>query len=505
MNSSTNYFLDSVRRLPKTRNRVTNNHTKFFSCLRLLVLLTLWQAGDIFEAGAQNFSLTLRTSPTNAVQVGSTVTYTIGVSNLSPFDVSAVIVTNVLPASVQLTGDTTSQGTVVTNGNSLVFFIGLVPLGSSAVMTVTGIPTVAGFFTNHAFCFAQQLTNVLTTSVFSQATNQVVVSDLAVMLGTPAAPVFTGDWISYRTGVTNLGPNSATNLVVTNTLPAGTKLLSVSPATQTFQLVSNQLTIPITSLASNAFTNFVLRVQLPTNAGAAQFTASVGIGGSTDPNPANNTATNSVNVAGYFPVTLLAVTNAPQYTNRQNGLIEQKILVSNVGTASVDSVRVILTGLTNVAPTGFTNFLFNAWGTNNGSPFVVYPATLDTNSSVELRLQFYVRTRSTFPFGNAQLHAVGVSLPDLTPPTAVATSTNFHFGRTARLSTGEHFLEVSNTVVGQVYTIVYSDDSSFSNARMALPPIVAPANFFQWLDYGPPATVSKPGSNSRFYKVFLNP
>ena len=492
--------------LLKTRSRVTNNHTKFLSCLRLLVLLTLWQAGDIFEARAQNFSLTVRTSPTNAVQVGSTVTYTIGVSNFSSFDVSAVIVSNTLSASVKLTGRTTTQGTVVTNGSSLVFFVGLVPQGSSAVMTVTGIPTVAGFFTNQVLCFAPSLqTNVLTTTVFSQATNPVVVSDLAVMLGTPAAPVFTGDWISYRTGVTNLGPNTAPNVVLTNTLPVGTKLLSVSPASQTFQLVSNQLTFPITSLASNAFTNFVLRVQLPTNAGAALFTASAGATGATDLNPANNTATNSVNIAGYFPVTLLAVTNAAQYTNRQNGLIEQKILVSNVGTASVDSVRVILTGLTNVPLAGYTNYLFNATGTNAGNPFVTYAATLNPGEGVELRLQFYVRTRSTFPFGNSQLHAVGVSQPDLTPPPAVGTSTNFHFSRNARLSTGEHFLEVSNTIAGQVYTIVYSDDSLFSNARMALPPIVAPANFFQWLDYGPPATVSKPGSNPRFYKVFLNP
>jgi len=40
---------------------------------------------------------------------------------------------------------------------------------------------------------------------------------------------------------------------------------------------------------------------------------------------------------------------------------------------------------------------------------------------------------------------------------------------------------------------------------IAVPSIVAPANYVQWIDYGPPATISKPGSGSRFYKVFLNP
>jgi hypothetical protein len=54
--------------------------------------------------------------------------------------------------------------------------------------------------------------------------------------------------------------------------------------------------------------------------------------------------------------------------------------------------------------------------------------------------------------------------------------------------------------------VVYSDNVLFSNAMMAPPSIAAPANEVQWIDYGPPTTVSAPtNASARFYRVFLNP
>jgi hypothetical protein len=53
--------------------------------------------------------------------------------------------------------------------------------------------------------------------------------------------------------------------------------------------------------------------------------------------------------------------------------------------------------------------------------------------------------------------------------------------------------------------VVYSDNNTFSNALIAPPSIVAPANRVQWIDYGPPTTVSAPTNTSmRFYRVFEN-
>ena len=42
------------------------------------------------------------------------------------------------------------------------------------------------------------------------------------------------------------------------------------------------------------------------------------------------------------------------------------------------------------------------------------------------------------------------------------------------------------TTLERTYTVVYSDNILFSNAMIAPPAIIAPANRTQWIDYGPP-------------------
>jgi hypothetical protein len=153
--------------------------------------------------------------------------------------------------------------------------------------------------------------------------------------------------------------------------------------------------------------------------------------------------------------------------------------------------------------TGLTNRLFNASGTNNGNPFVVYVSTLETNQSVNLLLEFLAA--SYFPLPVSQLQAFGVPVPTLTPPAAGSTSASLNISRLVPLANGDMLVEFPTTV-GAAYTVVYSDNVAFSNAAIAPPAIVATANRLQWIDYGPPTTVSVPvNATNRFYRVFLNP
>jgi len=214
-----------------------------------------------------------------------------------------------------------------------------------------------------------------------------------------------------------------------------------------------------------------------------------------DPNLTNNTASNSLDVMDYPAADLVAVTNSAQIVNHQNGLIEQSILLSNVGTNDVTAARVIVTGL--------SNRLFNASGTNNGTPFVVYASKLAVNQSVSLLLQY--APRLPFPFADSQLQAFAVPVPDWTPPTAASTSKSLNITRLVQLANGNMLVEFP-AITNRSYTVVYSDNVSFSNAMIAPPSIVAPANVIQWIDYGPPTTTSAPtNSPVRFYRVFLNP
>jgi uncharacterized repeat protein (TIGR01451 family) len=333
------------------------------------------------------------------------------------------------------------------------------------------------------------------TNIITQVTNTVVPqADLAVGMTVPASAVFTNDWMVYGVNVTNFGPSAASNVMLTNTLPTGVGYISVSPSSTVYTIIGSNVIFSLGTLASGAFINFQLTVQ-PTNAGVLPFSSFINSTSVTDPNLANNTATTNITINNYFPASLVAFTNSAQIIDFQNALTEQTITVSNAGLSSVAAVRVVVTGL--------TNQLFNAVGMNNGNPFVVYNAALNPNQSVNLLLQYY--PRSYFPFTNGQLHAFAVTNLNLAPPAAAAVSTNVNISHIVRRSDGRMLLIWPSTP-GQIYTVVYSDNVLFSNAMIAPPSVVAPANQTPWIDYGPPTTVSAPpNSSNRFYRIYLNP
>ncbi|MFO1487834.1 MAG: hypothetical protein U1F65_05090 [Verrucomicrobiota bacterium] len=475
-------------------------HLKFIPWLWLAGILFLARPGSLF---AQDLYLGARVNTANGILVNSSVTYTIGVTNFTPFVPSSVFVTNTLPAAAQITGLSQTQGTVTTNGSSVIFNFNAIGIGFTAVATLTVKATAVGAFTNQ-ITMVSDLPALARTNVVLQVTNTVILGDLAVSMTGPPATVFPGDWTTYSLLLTNRGPNTVTNITLTNGFPVGLKVLGVSPASQAFTLATNQISFPFTLLTNRGSQQLVLKVQLPTNSGAALFTTSVGAPGSQDTNTANNVTSTNVLISPFFDAALAVATNSPQITNRQNGLIEQKILLTNHGTTNLDAVRIVIAGLTNVPVAGFTNSLFNAWGTNNGQPYVVYASTLAAGDSVELLLQFSVRNRSKFPFASSQLNAFAVAKPDLTPPAAVTSSTSVNFTNIALASPGNLLLQFKSTA-GRVYTIVYADNLSFSNAVIAVPSLAAPANYVQWIDYGPPGTLSPPGGGARYYRVFEHP
>ena len=165
--------------------------------------------------------------------------------------------------------------------------------------------------------------------------------------------------------------------------------------------------------------------------------------------------------------------------------------MSNAGPLSVAAVRVVVTGL--------TNQLFNAVGTNNGNPFVVYGSALDTNQSVNLLLQFYPRSLfSVYQWTVARVR--GVRSQSGSAAGDGGKHERQHLAHRATAPMAACCL-ICHPLTSRTYTVVYSDNVLFSNAMIAPPSIVAPANQTPWIDYGPPTTVSQPtNSPARFYR-----
>lgn len=447
------------------------------------------------NAKAQSFGLSVAPSA-NSILVSNSLTYTITVTNLIG-TLPDVVVSNTLPASIQLVTATPSSGGVVTNyGSVVVFDLGGFGLGGVAQMTLTVQPTATGSVTNAVVVYADSgAIYTAATNVVTQVTNSTVQADLDVAITVPATAVIVNDWMAYQVSVTNLGPASVPNVFLTNTLPAGVVLKGVSPGNANYTIASSNLIFNLGAMNEGASTNFQISIQ-PTNADVLNLYAAVGAPAVTDSNPANNTASNSIVITNYLPGILVAGVTSTQIYNPQNGLVEQTITVSNTGPVSVPAARVVVSGLS-------SQQLFNNVGTNNGNPFVVYASTLAAQQSVNLLLQFFAT--NYFTLTNSQLQAYAVPVPNLAPPPVSATSTNLLISRIMTLSNGNVLIEFPS-IVGRTYTVVYSDNVLFSNAMIAPPSIIAPANRLQWVDYGPPTTISAPTNASvRFYRVILNP
>jgi uncharacterized repeat protein (TIGR01451 family) len=451
-------------------------------------LLALAMVVACSQAGAQGFGLSV-TSSANSIMVSNSLVYTINATNLTGVVLSDVWVTNLFSAPFQYVTSSASQLVGATNNTtSVVFELGQVNLGGIVQVILTVQPAIAGSFTNAVFVAVPGTTYIASTNVAVSVTNVTTQTDLGVAIIGPGQAVITNDIMTYGITVTNLGPNDAPNVILTNTLPTG-----VIPISLTNQSNGSNFIYNLGTLTNGGSTSLQFTVE-PTNAGVLPFSVFVGSPVVQDANITNNTATTNITVINYLSGPLAVTTNSPETYNPQNGLVEQSITVTNSDTNNAAAVRVVVAGL--------TNRLFNAVGTNSGNPFVVYSAALNTNQSVNLLLQY--SASAYFTFTNGQLSAFAVPLPNWTPPSATGTSTNLVISRIVKLTNGNMLIEWPSTT-NRTYTVVYSDNVSFSNAAIAPPPIVAPANRTQWIDYGPPTTRSVPTNAARFYRVLQNP
>lgn len=117
--------------------------------------------------------------------------------------------------------------------------------------------------------------------------------DLRIIKSDSPDPVNAGEQLTYSISVTNNGPNTAQNVVVTDVLPAGVQFLNSAP---TCTNAAGTLTCPLGTILTGQTVQLVIQVKVPANflAGSSTKTitntASVAAVGQTDSNPANNTA-----------------------------------------------------------------------------------------------------------------------------------------------------------------------------------------------------------------------
>ena len=458
---------------------------KVFTMVRIVcwVLTLLFTPATLLRSA--DFSLSLSSSPTNAF-VGGTVLYTIGMTNVSGRALASVFLTNTLPSSVTLVSYTNSLGAVTRSGQTLTVFIVALADGGVESLILNVTPTAAGLLSNRVDVVATTATQV-TTNILSRAYS--ARSDIGMTIIPSRLTALPFEPFTYTVGITNYGPDAAPNVQLGTPIPTNALFISSIPESTNIASLNTQ-SLSVGTLASGAGTQvqFTLQPTTPGTMVVAGFGFSVP---ALDTNSVNDIALTNITVIASLPGVLSAAFISLQTSNRQTGLMEQKVRLTNVGGTSIAATRLVVSNL--------TARLYNASGTNQGNPYVFYGGTLDPGGTVDLVLEYFVPSR--VPIANPVLIAYEVFSIDLTAP----VSSPPNIALVSGLPSGRVLIEFA-AVPGTRYTIVYSDDSSFTNAYAAQPIVTAPANRVQWIDDGPPKTLSPPISvASRFYRVVVTP
>jgi uncharacterized repeat protein (TIGR01451 family) len=177
-------------------------------------------------------------------------------------------------------------------------------------------------------------------------------ADLSVTNVDSPDPVVSGGVITYTQIVTNNGPDTASDVVLTQTLPATLTFTSIAaPAgfacTTPAVGSSGTITCSTASMASGATGTFVLVTSVAAASGTVSLTVSVD-GDTFDPDPLDNSATATTTVlAPEADLSITKTTNSIEAV--QGGEITWSIAVTNSGPSASTNVVV-----TDVLPAGLT-------------------------------------------------------------------------------------------------------------------------------------------------------
>lgn len=231
--------------------------------------------------------------------VGMNYDYTVTVTNAGPADATDVVVRDNLPA--QVTFVTSSLPDTNADPAIVDVTIPVVPAGGQVVYTITVTADAQALVTN-------TLTLISLNEVDTNAANDTFmldtingsVADVSITKVDDGLKVI-GDDITYTLEVSNAGPGTATNVLVTETLPAGVSLVSVS-----VPYVENTPGILEISYASipNGGMETITVVVTPLSVGTYINVATVQAT-EIDPDDANNTAITSTRVGDFRDMTII--------------------------------------------------------------------------------------------------------------------------------------------------------------------------------------------------------
>ncbi|WP_439022816.1 DUF7507 domain-containing protein [Bacillus thuringiensis] len=311
--------------------------------------------------------LVVKVGSTVPATVGQFLTYTILVVNAGPSDAESVIINDIGPS--ELTDlEFSIDGGATFNPWPGSTNIGNLAAGAIYTILLRGIvdSTVSELITNTVTVSSITPDPNPDNNTFTVVTPVEDSADLSIIKTANTTSVSPGGLLTYTLFVSNAGPSSAQNVVVTEALPSQLDNAEFSvDGGVTFNAWPGAVNLG--TLASGALVTILLRGTVNPNATGSITNTAVVSSDTPDPNPDNNVSTTDTPVSELADVSIIKTVNTN--TVPPGGFLAYTLFVSNTGSLNAQNVVV-----TDEIPPQLNNVEYSIDG---GATFNPWPGTVN--------------------------------------------------------------------------------------------------------------------------------
>ncbi len=366
----------------------------------------------------------IKTVDNPSPNVGQNVTFTLTLANAGPDGATNVTVGDTLPAGMTFVSATPSQGSYVSGTG--VWTVGSVASGANATLQIVASVQSTGTKTNTAQVTASDQAdpdstpnnNVATEDDQGSAGLTPAVVDLSLVKTVDNASPNVGENITFTLTAANAGPDSATNVAITDVLPAGLTFVSSTPSQGTFASGTGVWTVGTIASAGNATLQIEATVAtVGAKSNSAQVTAADQADSDSTPN--NGVASEddqSTVIVTPQAIDLSLTKSVDVPAPNVGGNVTYTLTLANAGPNSATNATV-----TDVLPAGMT-FVSStpSQGAYTSGTGVWTAGTLASGANATLQIVATVTTSGT-KTNTAEVTAVDQADSDSTPNNSVAS------------------------------------------------------------------------------------
>lgn len=342
--------------------------------------------------------------------VGSQVVFTIVASNDGPNDATGAYVTDLLPNGYTYVSSTTTIGAY--NPVTGLWTIGNLANGGVQTLTITAQVNATGTYVNTAAIQGNELDPQLGNNTStSTPIPKVLTADLKVVKTVNTNTPTIGGNVVFSISASNMGPDNATGVSVTDLLPLGYTYVSATASTGSYVNATGLWTIGALANAANA----TLSITATVNATGTYVNTAVIKGAENDPDLSNNTSTVSPVPASTASANL-AVVKAVNNPNPIFGTdVVFTIVARNLGPNNATGVTV-----TDLLPLGYTyvgSTVSTGTYNNNTGQWAIGNLANGANTTLTIT----AKVNATGPYANTATIAGNEGDPDLTNNSSTVT------------------------------------------------------------------------------------